>query len=86
MDLDILASRLQLEVGYDVISNQDETFANEEHVLTIQIVGLPPGMATPDFIKMSIQHYLMKAEIRTKSCDIVNSVAYVTLEDPSSEC
>lgn len=72
-----MASKLQLEVGY-VISSQ------EEQALTIHISGLPQGMANPGFIKMSIEHYLMKAEIKTKSCDIVNEVAYVTLEDPSS--
>ena len=78
MELDILASKLQLEVGYTVSSQ-------EEHALTIQISGLPPTMATPEFIKMSVLHYLMKVEIKIKSCDMFDGVVYVVLEDPSSE-
>lgn len=80
MELEILASKLRLEVCYEI-----ENLALEEQILTIHISGLPPGMSS-QFIQMSVKHYLMKAEIKTKSCDIVNGVAYVTLEDPSSEC
>ena len=78
MELDILASKLQLEVGYTISSH-------EEHALTIQISGLPPTMAKPEFIDMSVRHYLMKVEIKIKSCDIFDGVVYIVLEDPSSE-
>lgn len=80
MDLEILASKLWLEVCHEI-----ENLALEEQILTISISGLPPGMSS-QIIQTSVKHYLMKAEIKTKSCDIVNDIAYVTLEDPSSEC
>lgn len=79
MELEILASRLQLEVCYEM-----ENLSQEEQILTIRISGLPAGMSS-QFIQTSVKHYLMKAEIKTKSCDVVNDVAYVALEDPSSE-
>lgn len=85
MDLEILASKLDLEVGRDIISNRNVISSQEEQVLTIHASGLPAGMTNDDFLKMSINHYLMKAEIKTKSCDVISGVAYVTLEDPSSK-
>lgn len=85
MDLDMFGSKLELSVGCEMPSQQQEQHTPEEEILTIQVSGLPPGMDNPTFLKMSIEHFLMKLEIRFKSCDIVNSIAYVTLEDPSSE-
>lgn len=79
MELEILASKLRLEVCYEI-----ENLALEEQILTIRISGLPSGMSS-QIIQTSVKHYLLKAEIRTKSCDIVDDVAYVTLEDPSCE-
>ena len=84
MELEILASKLQLNVGYE-ISSQKEQYSLEEQILTIQISGLPSGMNNPGFIKMSIEHYLMKLEIKVTSCEVINDVAYVTLDNPSSE-
>ncbi len=100
MELEILASKLQLAVGYEIpsqkgqhimppqeqcMSREEPLASQEEQILTIQISGLPPGMDNPNFLKMSIEHYLIKLNIKFKSCEIVGNVAYVTLEDPSSE-
>ena len=85
-EIEIFGNKLQLEVGHDIASRLGDSSAQEEQVLTINISGLPSGISSPRFIEMSIYYYLMKAEIKTKSCDLVNGVAYVALEDPSSEC
>jgi hypothetical protein len=96
MELEILASKLQLDVGYEIpsqkgqpqeqcMAQEEPLVSQEEQILTIQISGLPPGMDNPNFLKMSIEHYLIKLNIKFKSCEIVGNVAYVTLEDPSSK-
>lgn len=99
MELEILASKLQLDVGYETpsqkeqymppkeqyMSSEEQCMSPEELILAIQISGLPAGMDNPSFLKMSIEHYLMKLEIKSESCDIVGNVAYVTLKDPFSE-
>ena len=93
MDLEILASKLQLAVGYEISSQhmraQEQCMSpltsQEEQILTIHVSGLPPGMNVPSLLKMSIEHYLMKLDIKFKSCEMVGNAAYVTLEDPSSE-
>lgn len=90
MDLEILASKLQLAVGYQIPSQhmpaQEQCMSQEEQILTIQVSGLPAGMNDPGLLKMSIEHYLMKLNIKFKLCEMVGNAAYVTLEDPSSEC
>ena len=94
MELEILASKLQLAVGYEISFSQKEQHSSttmsqhispKEQILTIQISGLPSGMDNPSFLKMSIEHYLMTLEIKIESCVIVGNVAYVALKDPSSE-
>ena len=99
MELEILASKLQLAVGYEIPSQKGQSMppeeqymsreepytSQEEQILAIQASGLPSGMDNPSFLNMSIQHYLMKLNIKFKSCEMVGNVAYVTLEDPSSE-
>lgn len=98
MELEILASKLQLDIGYEIPSQKEQHMpkkhymspeeqctspAAEEQILAIQVSGLPVGM--DNLLKMSIEHYLMKLNIKFKSCEMIGNIAYVTLEDPSSE-
>ena len=92
MELEILASKLQLDVGYEIPTQKEQYMppkeqhvSPEELILSIQVSGLPSGMDNPSLLKMSIEHYLMKLNIKFKSCEMVGNVAYITLEDPSSE-
>ena len=94
MELELLASKLQLDVGYEIPSQKEQYVSPEEQcmytspeeqVLTIQVSGLPSGMDNPGFLQMSIEHYLMKLEIKIKSCSVINDVVYVLLDDPSSK-